>query len=237
MTAIKYSVVIPASNQADHIEAVIARFTDTLSALPDPSEVVVVVNNSRDATHQICQRLAEHDSRVRVVQSQPGWGNAVRAGLGEARGEILCYTNSARTQPADLLLALKYGTVNEEAVVKASRKTRDSLVRRLGSVLFNFEGRMLFGLAIWDINGTPKVLHRALRDELALRQKGDLIDLELAVACKRRGIPIVEIPVYLTKRHGGTSTTSVRSALRMYLTPLRWIRARSRTQDHRDRRS
>ena len=48
---------------------------------------------------------------VRVVESERGgWGRAVRLGLAAARGDLLCYTNSARTAPQDLALLLLYAT-------------------------------------------------------------------------------------------------------------------------------
>ena len=143
-------------------------------------------------------------------------GAAVIAGLRAARGELLCYTNSARTQSRDLELALRYGSVNADAVVKASRKQRNQAVRRVGSVLYNFEARSLFGLAVWDVNGTPKAFHRRLLARLQLTEQGDLIDLELCALCKIHNIPVVEIPVYDTTRINGKATTNMASAMRMY---------------------
>ena len=192
-----------------------------LQKLGEEFELILVVNGGRDGTLDAARRAAaEHPGQVRAVTSKSGWGNAVIRGLENAHGDILCYTNSARTKSEDLVMALRYGAVNDKAVVKASRKARDVLLRRAGSVLYNFEARMLFGLAIWDVNGTPKVFHRQLLSKLGLTEKGDLIDLELAINCKQNGIPVVEIPVYDTKRHSGKATTNLRSALRMYIKPL-----------------
>jgi hypothetical protein len=133
---------------------------------------------------------------------------------------MLCYTNSARTQARDLELALRYGAVNTEAVVKASRKQRNQAIRRVGSVLYNFEARALFGLAVWDVNGTPKVFHRRLLDRLQLTEQGDLIDLELCALCRMHSIPVVEVPVYDTTRINGKATTNMRSAVRLYARPF-----------------
>ncbi len=210
------SIVLPTANQADHIAAVVERFRLALQSLQRPFEILLVVNQSRDQTLAACQRLAAAHPEVRVLESPPGWGSAVQAGARAARGKLIAYTNSARTEAEDLLLTIQYGLVNEQVVVKASRKLRDSFVRRLGSVLYNFEVRMLFGLAVWDINGTPKVFPRVLLPQLGLTEPGDLIDLEFIVHCKRHGIRIVEVPIYAGHRHGGRSTTTLQSAVKMY---------------------
>lgn len=224
MSEVAVSVILPVRNQADHIGAVGDLFRKTLTELGRPFELIFVVNGSNDRTLEICTELAERFEDVRIVESEPGWGRSVRNGISKARGDLICYTNSARTQPDDLLLILKYGLVNDRMVVKASRKVRDSLLRRLGSVIYNFEGRMLFGLAVWDINGTPKAFPRAYLEDLDLTEDGDLIDLEFIVKCRLKRIPIVEVPVYLTTRHGKKSTTGLASAWRMYVGALQMSR-------------
>ena len=59
----------------------------------------------------------------------------MRLGLEAAQGDILCYTNSARTEPQDLVLLLYYALTNPDAVIKANRKIREHWSRRLGSLL------------------------------------------------------------------------------------------------------
>jgi hypothetical protein len=79
------------------------------------------------------------------------------------------------------------------------------------------EVRLLFDLPTWDINATPKVFWRDLYTLLTFREDGDLIDLDFYVQCKALNRPILEIPIYSWHRFGGASTTTYRSALRLYL--------------------
>ena len=155
---------------------------------------------------------------MRVVQSARGsWGLAVKTGLREASGDILCYTNSARTSSQGLILLLLYAVANPDTVIKANRKIRENWQRRLGSLLYNLECRMLFDLSYWDINGTPKVFSRSFDKLLNLNQEDDLIDAEFNIVCRRENYPTLEVPIFSVRRHGGNSTTSYQSALRMYL--------------------
>jgi hypothetical protein len=111
-----------------------------------------------------------------------------------------------------LLYALAYPNV----VVKANRKIREGTRRRLGSLLYNIECRWLFDLANWDVNGTPKVFPRSFEQLLTLRRDDDLIDAEFSAICRREGYPMIEVPVFSTRRHGGKSTTNLGSAVKMY---------------------
>jgi hypothetical protein len=112
---------------------------------------------------------------------------------------------------------LAYALAYPDAVLKANRRIRASFQRRLGSLLYNLECRMLFDLPIWDINGTPKVFPRSFGRLLELQADDDLIDAEFAVACKQEDYPVIEVPILATTRHGGRSTTNYRSAVHMYV--------------------
>jgi glycosyltransferase involved in cell wall biosynthesis len=226
------SVILPVHNQADHIGQVVREYEDALERGELAYELILVENASTDRSLEVCRGLADQDAAVRVLHSQrPGWGRAVRLGLEAARGHILCYANSARTSASDLLLLVLYGLANPEAIVKPHRRSRDSLSRRIGSLLYNFEVRVLFDLPTWDINATPKVFHRDLYRQLSLRSDGDLIDLEFYIQCKALNRAILEVPIYSWHRFGGSSTTTYRSAVRMYLGAYRaWQRMRGGTE-------
>jgi glycosyltransferase involved in cell wall biosynthesis len=211
------SVVIPVYNQADHIGQIVREYEAALSRIPNPREFILVVNACRDHSLEVCNALARELPTVRVVHSEKGgWGLAVKLGLQAAKGDLLCYTNSARTNASDLVLLVLYAIANPGAVVKAHRRSRESLSRRLGSFLYNLECHMLFDLPIWDINATPKVFTRETYNEFRPESDGDLIDLEFYVKCQRLGKVILEVPIYSKERHGGKSTTNYRSAVRMY---------------------
>ena len=215
------SIVLPIYNQGDHIQDIVSSYSAALVKLPFSFELVLVPNNCRDNSVEVATRIAAEDDRVRVqVEERGGWGLAVNAGLRAARGEMLCYTNSARTTSEMLVLMLSYANAYPDVALKASRRIRDSVVRRAGSVLYNFEARALFNLPTWDINGTPKVFPRNFGRLLELRRDDDLIDLEWNIVCQREDYKMVEVPILETPRHGGSSTTNYRSALRMYLGAL-----------------
>lgn len=212
------SIILPVHNQADHIESTTAEYMAGLSRIRHPFEIILAVNGCRDRSLEVCNALAAQYPEVRVLFSErAGWGLAVRLGLEQARGEFLCYTNSARTRTSDLVLAILFAIANPGTIIKTHRRSRESFDRRAGSFLYNLECRGLFSLPTWDINATPKVLSRTVYEALHFTEDGDLLDLELYVQCASLGTPILEVPVYAPTRHNGRSTTNLRSACRMYV--------------------
>jgi glycosyltransferase involved in cell wall biosynthesis len=225
MANAKASIVLPVHNQADHITTLVDSYVAALSEHPHSFEILLVANGCTDETVERCGALAAHYDAVRVLElADTGWGRAVRHGLAAAEGDILCYTNSARTSPETLTLMLLYAIVYPAVVLKANRRVRESVRRRSGSLLYNLECRALFDLSVWDINGTPKIFPRSFDKLLGLTRDDDLIDLEFNVVCKTQGYPVLEIPILASRRHGGKSTTNYRSAIAMYVGAYRFSR-------------
>ena len=75
-------------------------YRDVLVRLPFGHQIVLVPNACRDATADICRRIAAEASEVERRRARAGWLGACRARRtrrGERRSAL--YTNSARTTP------------------------------------------------------------------------------------------------------------------------------------------
>jgi glycosyltransferase involved in cell wall biosynthesis len=224
------SLILPIYRQAGHVEAVIRGFERALETLPVTHETIIVANGRDDGTRAICQRLEAEIPNVKlVVADRAGWGSSVRLGLRLAQGDLICYTNAARTTPATLRLIVDYAIALPGIVLKASRKTRESVWRHLGSLIYNLECRALFDLGNFDVNGTPKVFSREHSKLLELLSDDDMIDAEFLAVCRRENYLVLEVPVIVKRRVGGRSTTTVTSALKLYVGAFR-LRGRLRRQ-------
>ena len=212
------SIVLPVHNQAAYIGAIIDSYRDVLAQLGHPFELVLSVNGSSDDSVDVCRRLAQAHPEVRVIADpRAGWGLAVKAGLRAARGDLLCYTNCARTSAADLRQVLLTAIEHPDAVIKATRKVRDNWKRRLGSAIYNAECRVFLGVRTRDVNATPKVFSRSRAALLDLKSDGDMLDAEFLSICRRQGFPVMEVPIFGNRRQGGSSTTNYKSAAGMYV--------------------
>jgi glycosyltransferase involved in cell wall biosynthesis len=211
------SIVLPVHNQEDHISDIVRAYEAALNAVPIDHELILVTNACQDNSIAVCRGLCSEFGSVQTCDTdRGGWGRAVKMGLQKAGGDILCYTNSARTSAEILTLTILYARAHPNVVIKANRKIRDNWRRRLGSLLYNLECRAFFDLPVWDVNGTPKVFPRSFGKLLQLRRDDDLIDAEFNVVCRQEDYPILEVPVISTRRHGGKSTTNYASGIRMY---------------------
>jgi glycosyltransferase involved in cell wall biosynthesis len=181
-------------------------------------EVLFVVNGSKDDSFAKATQLVAGNPNVKVHNLEHGgWGRAVKYGIQQASGELICYTNSARTTIEDILLILTYALANDKVVLKTTRVIRESFVRRIGSIIYNYENRKLLGTPLWDVNGTPKVFAAQFIKGMDIISEGDLIDAEIMARIYRKGIKIVEVLIVSTNRvGGGKSTTSFKSAWKMY---------------------
>jgi glycosyltransferase involved in cell wall biosynthesis len=211
------SVVLPCRDQGDHIGRVLESYAAPLEAAGIDYELVAVPNACSDDTAQIVRELGERDARLRCVElDQSGWGRAVLAGMQAARGRVLCYTNSARTDPAEIPQLYERYRGAAPCLAKVRRSNRQAPLREVGSWVYNFEAKLLFRVASADVNGTPKILARETWKALHPSRVDDLVDLELLAAAARARVPVVEMTTEGFSRHGGKSSTNLGSAWRMY---------------------
>lgn len=218
----RLSVILPIYNQADHIPYLFENYSSKLNQLNESWELLFIVNGSKDDSYKTALNYASHNPNVRAYNlEQGGWGRAVKFGIQQAKGSLICYTNSARTHPDDLVLILKYALVNDNIVIKTTRVVRENFIRKIGSILYNYENRLLTGTPLWDVNGTPKVIPAKYLSGINILFEDDLIDAEIMAKVFRQGIPIVEILILSTRRISGKSTTNFLSAWKMYKGLLR----------------
>jgi len=117
----KLSVVIPARNEAENIEAALA--SRLRSTYPD-LEFILINDRSADVTGKIMDRIAARDSRVRTIHVKDlpeGWlgkVNALRLGAEAATGEWLLFSD------ADVHIS---GDALEKAVYMAETARLDHL--------------------------------------------------------------------------------------------------------------
>lgn len=186
------SVIVPVADVSAELGHRLDDYSAMLRGMGRPHELIVVSTLTVQAE---CARAVEGLDSSRVVVAASGWGAAVRMGLAEARGALLCYLNWRRTSAQALQQILHYALGSRDVVFRANRRTRDTFQQRVGSLLFNLECRALLGTSTWDVNGTPKVFGREHKRLLELRSDDGLIDAELALVCEQEDYGVVEVPI------------------------------------------
>ena len=104
---LKLSVVIPARNESETIEATLLEITTGLDRKGVDYEVIVVDDASSDGTAAVVDAFATRSPRVRCLRSHlsNGFGFAVRAGLEVFDGDAVAIVMAdGSDDPSDLVL-------------------------------------------------------------------------------------------------------------------------------------
>lgn len=200
------SVVIPLRNEVENVAPVAAGLAVALRCEGVAFELILVDNGSSDGTGEAIDRLALPEAR-KAVEAERGFGRAVLRGLTEARGEVVGFMpGDGQVAPEDLVGLYRAMVARGAALAKVRRSRRqDGLARWLVSLACNLSFRLLFGLATWDVNGSPKLMRRDLYESLALRSQDWFLDAEIMIGCARRRVTYVEVPVTFRPRASGAS--------------------------------
>lgn len=165
----------------------------------------------------MAKKYAQNKELVSVYNlKKQGWGSAIKYGFSIAKGDYICYTNSARTNIHELMMMLPYIKVNDACIIKAQRIVRENIIRRIGSVMYSLENALLFNIPMLDVNGTPTIIPKNIFSQLLPISDDTMFDLELMIRCFHQKIPVVRFPIMHTKRINGKSTTTFTAALKMY---------------------
>lgn len=213
----QFSIILPLYKQANQINEIFKSYKENLNKTSFTYDVHFIINGPDDGSYKKAQEIVGMDKDFHIHRIKgSGWGKAVKFGIENSNAKYICYTNSARTNINDLIMILDYALVNENNIIKANRIIRESFIRKLGSVIYNFENRKFFKTPVWDVNGTPKVFPKSVIDKVEIWNDGDLIDAELIAKAFKYNHPVIEIPIISNKRISGKSTTNLISAFKMY---------------------
>jgi glycosyltransferase involved in cell wall biosynthesis len=216
------SVVFPAYNEEKYIRAAVEDFF--VPGVVD--EVVVVDNNSRDRTNQ---EACATNARV-VIETAQGYGNALRRGLREAKGDIIIMAEPDGTFIGrDVLKLLAYA--DDFDMVCGTRTSRELIWEQANMGWFLRVGnwavakmlQVLYdGPSLSDCGCTLRLTHRAalerFREQLTVG--GSHFLPEMVIMALKGGLKIIEVPVNYRGRVGeskitGTLKGTLRTGFRM----------------------
>ena len=218
-------VVIPTYNEVGNLPELLRQ----IMAQPLPGvEVLIVDDNSPDGTAQEAERQAErYGGRVHVLR-RPG-----RMGLGTAYVEGFRWAldhgaDYVAEMDADLSHGPEYlpalvSAMGDHDVAVGSRWTAGGgadrgwgLGRRALSRGGSLFARLVLGLKVKDATTGFKCFRREALQALDLggvKSQGFAFQVEMAYACQRKGLRVVEVPIRFRTRARGRSKLSARIIL------------------------
>jgi dolichol-phosphate mannosyltransferase len=239
------SVVIPAHNEEGHIAETVRGLAEALRAADINYEILVVNDNSSDATERTLASLSTAGLGLRYVNNAPpnGFGLAVRRGLAEFRGEAVAIVMAdGSDDPADLVTFYRTLESGYDCVF-GSRFARGGHVRDYPKLklalnrLANFMIRMLFLLRYNDVTNAFKLYRRtAIAGVQPLLSHHFNLTVELPLKCIIRGYRYAVLPNTWKNRKEGVSKLRIKEMGSRYLFIILycWLERALSRGDYRD---
>ena len=209
MSRTRWSVVIPAFNEARRLPRYLAEIVTYFDGRGEGYEVLVADDGSTDGTAESVAAIARAHEAVRVLRLDwnEGKGAAVRRGMLAARGDYRLFADADGATPIGEVKRLEAALTGGAQVALGSRALRDPSVsvmaRRHRVVAGRAFSWIVRGLAVPGIRDSQcgfKAFTAAAAADLfrRLRTTGFGFDVELLLLARASGYRIVEVPVNWT---------------------------------------
>lgn len=208
----KLFIVIPAYNEQDNIEKVIAQWYPIVEQFGTQSRLVVIDDGSKDDTYRlICDAAQSRPALIPLTKTNQGHGATLLFGYKfalDAGADYIFQTDSdGQTNPAEFeQFWLLRETCDMSLGKRISREdgfSRVVVTKTLKAVI-----RQQFLVSVEDAN-TPYRLMRAtfLRDCLAyIPNEYNLPNIVICVACEKFGYSMKYLPITFRARQGGKNS-------------------------------
>lgn len=207
---VEVSVIVPALNEAENIPELLRRLDAALSGMR--YEVLIVDDNSRDNTSEVCASLASQYPVRLLMRAMPknGLSGAVLDGMELASGEIFIVMDADLQHPPEqapnLIAELKRGAdfvIGSRYAVGGSTQGGWGVLRKLNSNLATFLARPFAGRTTDPMSGFFALRRETYRHGERLAPLGYKVGLELMCKCRARDVR--EIPIHFATRTRGES--------------------------------
>jgi dolichyl-phosphate beta-glucosyltransferase len=201
-----YSIVIPAYNEAGRIPATLEAVVEIVRKNSWSAEVIVVDDGSTDSTADVVRKFAASAPEVRLMQNpgNRGKGYSVRAGLLQALGDVVMFTDADLSAPMEeaqgLFDAIAGGAdiaIGSRWLERTRQTIRQPLYRQFFGRCFNAVTRFVMDLPYADTQCGFKAFTRAAAQTIFQLQTIERwgFDPEILFIALKRGYRIQEVPV------------------------------------------
>ena len=200
------TVVVPAYNEEKRIGFSLFRIKDYLQSRQLSAEIILVDDGSTDRTAEVALEIMEDypDFRVITLPLNRGKGAAVRAGMLQARGELVLFTDADLSTPIEelekFLPLIREGydlVIGCRALPESIIKERQSWLREHLGKCFNLLVRLLVMSGFRDTQCGFKLFRKEAAREIFFRleTEGFAFDVEVLLLARRLGYRIAQLPV------------------------------------------
>jgi glycosyltransferase involved in cell wall biosynthesis len=214
------SVVIPALNEEDGIQDIMARVLSTRSDLKEVNvqdlELIVVDDGSTDRTAELV--TATDGARLIRHTTNSGYGAALKTGFAAARGEWVGFLDADGTYPPEYYPALCQAAQEQNAdIVVGSRMAgTDSempAVRRLGNLIFARLVSVISAQRITDSASGMRVFRKSILERIYPLPDGLNLTPVMSIRALHEQLKMIEVPIPYSERVGRSKLNAVGDGL------------------------
>ena len=207
MAIFPVSIIMPALNEANNIEAAIADVETAFKKVGIQGEIVVINDGSTDATRAKVEALQTGRPHLKLINhaAPQGIGSSFWDGVQQASGDVVTLIpGDGENETYEILRYLPLMEHVDIVVPFVVNREARGFRRRLLSKTYKAIINLSFGLLLNYMNGTVMYRRHVLKS-LSLRSKGFFYQTELLIKAIKRGFMYAEVPYLLAQRGTGKS--------------------------------
>jgi glycosyltransferase involved in cell wall biosynthesis len=217
MSGPSVSVILPARNEAENLDALLPRLKSMAAGLDRDVEIIVVNDGSTDETREVC---AAHGVRMLTHPYSSGNGAAVKTGARAARGEVLAFMDADGQHDPELIPGL-LAKLDEGFDMVIGARTADAHAgahRFAANTFYNWFASWMVGQPVPDLTSGLRVARaERFRRFLYLLPNGFSYPTTSTMSFFRCGYPVAYVPVAVQPRVGKSHIRLLRDGLRFLL--------------------
>jgi dolichol-phosphate mannosyltransferase len=225
---VELTVILPAYNEAGTLRELLPEIKPAVAALTTNFEILVLdTQTATDNTEEICaQNGVTHVRRSGGNQ----YGDAIRTGIGAARGRYLLCMDADGSHSASYLPLMWAQRQNADIVIGsryvAGGHTENPRILIWMSYAVNLVFRVAFNLHAKDVTNSFRLYRTTILKDMRLESDDfDILEEILIKAVTHRpAARVLEVPVTFGRRRGGESKRKLVQFAFGYLTTLRKLR-------------
>jgi glycosyltransferase involved in cell wall biosynthesis len=197
----KITVIIPTLNEESNLPYVLPKIPATID------EILLVDGYSTDSTIELAKKLCPG---IRVIyQDGKGKGNALRAGMTNATGDIIVTIDADGSMDPEQIPTFLAPLLTGYAYVKGSRFLPSSgtldmpWLRRLGNKIFTILVNLLYQTNYTDLCYGYNAFWKKSLDPVKLKSAGFEIETEMHIKVAKARLKVSEVPSFERARLDG----------------------------------
>jgi glycosyltransferase involved in cell wall biosynthesis len=205
------SFIMPCYNEESVIAYTIPRLVKAFEQAGYRLELIACDNGSKDRTGEIIQRFVREGLPVvpHRVDVNQGYGFGVLDSIRRCSAPYVgIIPADGQVDAEDVVKVFEsVSRANVPVIGKVRRRFRlDGFDRFVVSVFYNSVMLALWpGLGTLDVNGSPKLIPRAILEQMELESKDWLLDPEIMIKARHLGVPVIEMNAFSRMRESGVS--------------------------------